>query len=169
MNELMKVLNNDRCIKQQSTELKYSIPAHPMALQFCWHIRVGMYRDIDPQKIKAYADFFYRNYLDLHLCAQEKLIMNYPGIPALVIKKIMSSQRRLRRLFEESRAVYKSFSQIEDTLEQHVRLEQRVLFKEFLSVFSHNGEDTTKLDRLFYDPSLGEKLKTWKDKYWSLY
>ena len=144
------------------------VPANPAALQFCWHLRVGMVRGIEPAKMKTYADFFYSTYLDPHLCAQEQLIIACRGLQPAVTRKMMASHRKLRRLFGNSNDLLRTMGRIEDALEHHVRLEQRILFRELYSQYLHNGDDTSRLGRQFYDPLLALKLSGWKDRYWSL-
>jgi hypothetical protein len=162
------IINNPHQASKMTPEELPFISANPAALQFCWHIRVGMFRDIQPEKMKTYADFFYRTYLDPHLCAQEQLILASPALPALLVKKVMTSHRRLRRLFEYHGELYRVLSKIEDTLEEHVRLEQRVLFRALQAVCREIGGDISQLGQQFYDPALAEKLSAWQDRYWAL-
>jgi hypothetical protein len=168
MNRLSASRSGSTPYKGLTTELRSFIPANPAALQFCWHIRVGMAREIDHRKIKTYADFFYKTYLNPHLCAQEQLILSCEEIPYPVKKKVMASHRKLRRLFEDRDKRPMTLSRMEDTLEQHVLLEQRVLFKELYTAFKNKGCETSALGRQFYNPSLADKLKSWHDRYWSL-
>lgn len=149
-------------------KLRTLIPANPAALQFCWHIRVGLFRKIEPVKIRQYAGFFYRTYLDEHLCAQEQLMMGCTGISETVVKKALTYHRRLRRLFESNSDPCQTLSKIEDVLEQHVRFEQKVLFTAIYVEYVQTGRDTSKLVRQFYAPSLQKKLNTWADRYWTL-
>ncbi len=167
MKQMQHTFPPGRMANHNSSSHKKMIPANPATLQFCWHIRVGMFRNVDPCTLKAYADFFYTTYLDRHLKAQEDLLQRHNDLPVWITKNVLASQRRLRRLFESPKDVYRSLSQIEDTLERHVRLEQKILFGALLQLASDTaGEE--KLYRSFYHAVPAKKLELWKDRFWSL-
>lgn len=107
---------------------------HHLGLLLCWKISKGFAANIDPARMKKYADWFYQNHLIPHFADEEKYIFPILGDEHELIKKALAEHRRLRRLFEDDSDVIKSLRYIEEELEQHIRFEERILFNEIQSV-----------------------------------
>tara|TARA_R110000744_G_scaffold53134_2_gene113609 strand:+ start:451 stop:798 length:348 start_codon:yes stop_codon:yes gene_type:complete len=80
------------------------------------------------ERIKVYVDWFYRTYLVPHFELEETYIFPIVGNDHPWVKKALSDHRRLIRLFTSTAADMKTLGQIEETLEQHIRFEERQLF-----------------------------------------
>ncbi|MGN7515906.1 MAG: hemerythrin domain-containing protein [Allomuricauda sp.] len=101
---------------------------HHHGLLLCWKIRTGLSKNVPMERIKDYADWFYETYLVPHFQLEETYIFPIVGNDHPWVKKALSDHRRLIRLFTSTTADMKTLGQIEETLEQHIRFEERQLF-----------------------------------------
>ncbi len=103
---------------------------HLNGLLLSWKIRAGIKNNIELNRIKTYADWFYTTHLIPHFEAEEKYLFPILGNEHELIKKAISEHRRLKRLFETEPDLLKALSLIEEKLESLIRFEERVLFIE---------------------------------------
>lgn len=108
---------------------------HHHGLLLSWKIRAGFSKEVNPKRIRAYADWFFENHLIPHFELEETHIF-----PILsndeneLVKRALAEHRRLKRLFEEREDDTKTLSKIEEELDKHIRFEERVLFPEIQKV-----------------------------------
>ncbi|WP_040253415.1 hemerythrin domain-containing protein [Psychroserpens mesophilus] len=107
---------------------------HHHGLLLSWKIRTGFNKEIEPERIRAYANWFYQNHLIPHFEIEETLIFPILEPDHELIKRALAEHRRLRRIFTETENDTKTLSKIEEELEQHIRFEERVLFPEIQKV-----------------------------------
>lgn len=107
---------------------------HHYGLLLCWKIREGIRKNIQPERIKKYADWFWKNHLKQHFEIEEKLIFPILGKQNKLIKRALAEHKDLQRLFENDDSLLKSIRLIEKELEKHIRFEERVLFIEIQKV-----------------------------------
>lgn len=107
---------------------------HHHSLLFCWKIRTGFSKGIDPERIKRYADWFFEHHVRPHFEIEEKQVFPILSSHNEMVKKAISEHKRLGRLFNDSDDIRKSLSLIEEELEQHIRFEERLLFNEIQKV-----------------------------------
>lgn len=103
---------------------------HHNALLLSWKIRTGFHRNIDPQRIKTYVDWYYHKYIIPHFAYEEKYMFSILDSDHEFIKKANAEHRRLQRLFEDDSDPERSLSLLEEELERHIRFEERILFPE---------------------------------------
>ncbi len=101
---------------------------HHHGLLLCWKIRTGLSKNVSPERIKKYVEWFYSEHIEAHFEVEEQHIFPLLGMNHQMIKKAMAEHRRLKRLFTGEEEVEKSLSRIEDELERHIRYEERELF-----------------------------------------
>ena len=107
---------------------------HHHGLLLCWKIRQGLKLNIETERIKKYAGWFWKQHLQPHFEIEEKFIFTILGNQNELIKQALAEHRRLKRLFENESEIQKSISLIEEELEKHIRFEERVLFNEIQKV-----------------------------------
>lgn len=107
---------------------------HHHGLLLCWKIRTGFSKQIEPRRIKRYADWFYNNYLKHHFELEEKHIFPILAYDNELVKRALAEHRRLGRLFNDIEDIKKSLALIEEELEQHIRFEERMLFNEIQKI-----------------------------------
>ena len=115
---------------KRNESLKAISREHHHGLLLCWKIRTGIKKQIEPERIKKYSDWFYTSQLLPHFELEEEHIFTLLGNENELVKKALSEHRRLKRLFESETEVMKNMTLIEEELESHIRFEERVLFNE---------------------------------------
>ncbi|GAB2769397.1 hemerythrin domain-containing protein [Salinimicrobium soli] len=136
---------------------------HHHGLLLCWKIREGKKKEVAPERIKSYTDFFYRSQLIPHFKFEEEEIFVLLGEDHPLVKRAMTEHSRLHHLFGESDNIERALSEIEKELEDHIRFEERVLFNEL--------QQEASLDQLENLKNKEEEVETpdpdaWEDKFW---
>jgi len=133
---------------------------HHHGLLLCWKIREGFKRNIEPQRIKQYTDWFWETHLAKHFQEEEKIL--FPLLPqeSDKIKKATAEHRRLKRLFENTTEIVKSLNRIEEELESHIRFEERDLFNEIQKTAT--TEQLQRIENLHKD----NFCDNWADEFW---
>lgn len=103
---------------------------HKNALQLCWIIREGIRKNIKPNRIKCYADWYYENKLEPLLKIESEYIFPILGIQNDLVKKALVKHRRLKKLFVENIQIEKSLNGIEEELEELMRVSEKKIFNE---------------------------------------
>lgn len=135
---------------------------HHHGLLLCWKIRMGLSKKVAPERIKTYSDWFYKTYLVPHFGMEELYIFPIIGNDHPWIKKALTDHRRLTRLFTTALLDIKTLVQIEETLEQHIRFEERQLFNHIQQVA------TTSQLHLLEKHHVHEKFKdNTDDPFWN--
>ena len=115
---------------KRNENLKAISREHHHGLLLSWKIRNGLKKEIAPERIKNYIDWFYVTHLLPHFELEEKYVFTILDKEHELVKKALSEHRRLKRLFVSKTASMKNLIQIEEELESHIRFEERVLFNE---------------------------------------
>ena len=102
---------------------------HHHGLLLSWKIRAGFSKDIAPERIKVYADWFFKTHLMPHFEMEEQFVFSILGPNNEFVKKALAEHRLLKRLFEDD-DIKMALSKIEEALDKHIRFEERVLFPE---------------------------------------
>lgn len=134
---------------------------HHHGLLLCWKIRTGFSRNIAPERIKRYSDWFYITHLLPHFELEEEYVFSILKNDNELVKKALSEHRRLRRLFNQGINIEKNLGLIEEELEAHIRFEERVLFPEVQKVASR--EQLIKIAEIHHED---EFVENEKDVFW---
>ena len=151
----------------QFTSAEPRFPPNPVLL-FCWHLRVGSYREVDEQRIRAYAAFFYNTYLKPHLHNQECWMNSACHIDPAVLRRARVNHRSIHRLFHFNGDVKRSLGILEEKLEAHIRLEKNELFDYFRCLPDSVSVGKHELNKTFFDLELVPQVNRWADRYWAL-
>ncbi|MGG7035155.1 MAG: hemerythrin domain-containing protein [Flavobacterium sp.] len=122
-------MNSNKPLKRVP-ELQPLSHDHHHGLQLCWKIRTGLAKNIEPKRIKKYADWFFETHLKLHFELEEKYIFTILNNEDKLIKQALIEHRLLEKLFEQTSNLTENLRQIEKILETHIRFEERILFGE---------------------------------------
>lgn len=101
---------------------------HHHTLLLCWKIRKGFSKEVAPERMKRYADWFFENHILPHFRIEEAYLFPILGNENEMVKRALAEHRRLERLFRDDKEIVRSLSLIEEELEKHVRFEERELF-----------------------------------------
>ncbi len=136
---------------------------HHHGLLLGWKIRTGFAHGIAPERIKAYADWFFENHLAPHFEAEEQHVFPLLGSRSEhpMVRRAMREHGRLRRLFARTDDLPRHLHLIEEELTAHIRYEERVLFTELQSVAT--PEQLSEIERLHHGQPFVEE---WEDKFW---
>lgn len=135
---------------------------HHHGLLLCWKIRQGFKKNVEVERIKAYADWFWNEHLANHFREEETFLFPILGLDHDFVKKAMTEHRRLSRLFSDSTDVVKSLNFIEEELESHIRFEERQLFNEI-----QNQADERQIRALDQHLNQDTFSENWEDQFWS--
>ena len=131
----MKADSQKKPIKRDEN-LKPFSREHHHGLLLSWKIKTGFNKNIEIDRIKKYADWFYLNHLNPHFIAEEKYLFPILGNDNDLIKRALSEHQNLRKLFESTSDIANNLHQIETDLNQHIRFEERILFNEIQDIAS---------------------------------
>lgn len=145
---------------KRNESLKNVSRDHHYGLLFCWKLRAGL-KTVELIRIKNYADYFYKEHLLPHFKLEEKFIFPLLGEENTLIQTAVEDHKKLRKLFEEKESSYESLVQIENILEQHIRFEERVLFKELQKMIPE--DELVKALEHHADKPADDN---WEDKFW---
>ncbi|MBR9915581.1 MAG: hemerythrin domain-containing protein [Algicola sp.] len=102
---------------------------HHFSLLLCWKIRQGITKNIDPSRIMTHVRWHYNKHIRQHFDAEERHIFPLIDPQDELVQRALVDHQSLRRLFESEETSYHQLSKIEKTLNEHIRFEERVLFK----------------------------------------
>lgn len=134
---------------------------HHQGLLFCWKITTGLSKNIDPVRIKKYADWFWKWHLKFHFEEEEKQILALVHGHDSEVSRVLTEHRELEALFEYPEAEPLILEVIADRLRQHIRYEERVLFRMVQEETSEN-----ELDALHLTQNDPKAFETWPDEFW---
>lgn len=121
-------MSNPKPIKRHSALIPFS-REHHHSLLLGWKIKMGFSKNISPDRIKKYADWFFKNHILEHFEEEEKYIFPILGNDHPMVKKALADHKRLISLFNEKENIEDSLKSIKEELEAHIRYEERELFK----------------------------------------
>ncbi|MCC6599557.1 MAG: cupin domain-containing protein [Crocinitomicaceae bacterium] len=152
-------------IKRSEVLVRFS-QEHHFGLLLCWKIRQGINNNIAPQRIAAFISFVFENELKRHFREEESLLFikldetNPLRDRALQEHQIISNLMATISSGDQSYDVLNEFA---NTLEKHIRFEERTLFNELQSQWG-DAELTEPIVKHKTKPAdIGE---TWHDKFW---
>lgn len=124
------IKNVDKGPIKRAEDLKPFSREHHHGLLLSWKIKTGFSRNIEIDRIKKYADWFYITHLNPHFEAEEKYLFPILGNEHELVQQAISEHQVLRSLFESNTDIANNLHQIETDINQHIRFEERVLFNE---------------------------------------
>lgn len=134
---------------------------HHHGLLLSWKIRSGFSKNIEVERIKTYADWFFENHLVPHFELEETHIFPLLEPSNELVKRALADHRRLKRLFKTEDEIEKSLSKIEEELEQHIRFEERVLFPEIQKVATE--DQLNVIEKIHHHEGFEDNLD---DEFW---
>lgn len=156
-------MENKKPLKRHES-LKPLSREHHHGLLLCFKIREGQKKGIEPQRIKAYTNFFYKTQLIPHFAFEEKEVFPLLGAEDDLVKQALAEHKRLESLFFENENLAETQTAIEKELQAHIRFEERVLFTKI--------QETTNEENLAKITTAEDTLETpnpddWADKFWA--
>ncbi|WP_417619983.1 hemerythrin domain-containing protein [Oceanihabitans sediminis] len=134
---------------------------HHHGLLLSWKIRSGFSKNIAPERMRTYANWFFKTHLIPHFEMEEEHIFTILESDNELVKRALAEHRRLNRLFAETDNDAKTLSKIEEELEQHIRFEERVLFPEIQKVATE--EQMLQIEKIHQPETFVDNLE---DEFW---
>ncbi|MFD2916201.1 hemerythrin domain-containing protein [Psychroserpens luteus] len=134
---------------------------HHHGLLLSWKIRTGFKKNIEPKRIRIYANWFFEHHLIPHFEIEEAHIFSILEEENDLTKKALADHRRIKRLFSEENEDSKTLSRIEEELEQHIRFEERILFPEIQKVAT--DAQMLEIEKIHQPESFEDNLE---DEFW---
>jgi hemerythrin-like domain-containing protein len=153
-NEVNKPIKRHRAMQALSRD-------HHHGLLLCWKIRTGFSKGIEVERIKHYADWFFKYHALPHFEQEEKYLFPILGIGNEGVKRALSEHAGLTRLFRDTEQVEKSLGCIQDLLEKHIRFEERVLFNEIQKIATE--EELEIISKIHKDEKFDDNTN---DPFW---
>ena len=140
---------------KRAPELQPLSHDHHHGLQLCWKIRTGFSKQIELERIKIYADWFFKTHLKLHFELEENYVFPILDTENELVKRALTEHRRLKRLFKQTSDLEKSLGHIEEELEAHIRFEERILFVEIQKTAT--AAQLAKIKEIHIEDTFAEK------------
>ncbi|HET8855138.1 MAG TPA: hemerythrin domain-containing protein [Salinimicrobium sp.] len=148
-------------IKRHESLMSFS-REHHHGLLLCWKLREGFKRDVEIQRMKDYADWFKKSYLEPHFQAEEKYIFPVLGKQNDLVKRALAEHRRLKRLFNKKTDLVRALSLIEEELDLHIRFEERALFNEIQEIA--DPQQLQEIEK--HHQGIKFSDDDWEDQFW---
>jgi hypothetical protein len=139
---------------------------HHFALLLVWKIRQGMKRNIEPERISAYVISFFESEIVDHFSSEEKDLFSKLSFDDPFRKRALLEHETIYGLVNRIKMDSHNtivLCEFADSLEGHIRFEERILFNHLQSVLPDK-----EFTRLLDEQSQGkcEFDKSWKDQFW---
>ena len=138
---------------------------HHASLLFCWKIRQGIKYHIEFDRIINYVEYFWNNHLQEHFKEEEKFLFKTfidENVERAIDEhqKIKELIRRLPTEIADKRN--ELLSELAETVNQHVRFEERILFPHLEKKLS--GEQLEIIGTQINDEPLPDN---YQDNFWT--
>ncbi len=148
--------------KKLVEELEKVSEEHYEFLLFGWKLAEGLRNDIEIKRLKAYADWFFEQYILPHFNIEKEYVFPILGLENVRVKRALANHRRLKRLIKEEEDIYRSLNLIEEEIGRFIRFEERVLLKQIQE--KATPEELKKIETAHQE--INSKTEEWEDKFW---
>jgi iron-sulfur cluster repair protein YtfE (RIC family) len=156
-----KPIKRNEYIKKVSQE-------HHFNLLFCWKVRKGLEKGTKTERVRRYAEYFWKHHLQLHFHNEERIL--FALVKDRQVKKAIQEHKEIKTLLEqlkeypEEKLRFK-LAELADKVYEHVRYEERHLFPHLEREFTQEQVDelvrrADKHDRLVLPDQ-------YEDQFWN--
>lgn len=157
-------------MKQETTPIKRSKQLAPLSrehhdgLLFSWKIKQGIENRAALEKMREFTLWFWKNHIKPHFFQEEKILMPYLPTGHPLANRLKEEHDHIRELVIEldEEADKRHLQILCDLLDQHIRFEERELFK-----FLEELLTPEQLDKIYTELEahpLGKE--EWTDEFW---
>lgn len=150
---MLKPIKRSDFIKPVSRE-------HHHGLLAAWKIREGIRLNIDLDRIKKYTDFFWQHHLKTHFEFEETYMFPILGDKNELVEKALQDHLLIKNLFNAQTANKEDFETLDKTLVDHIRFEERIMFKEIEAAASDSELEKIENEHI----KIGDEV--WEDQFW---
>ncbi|MAP80824.1 MAG: cation-binding protein [Aequorivita sp.] len=134
---------------------------HHFGLLFSWKIRKGFSKNVEINRMQAYAKWFFKQEIEPHFYDEETYVFPILEEGNELVERALKEHRQLKRLFNDTENPGKTLHQLEEELDAHIRFEERILFNEIQKVATE--EQLQKIEEVH---SNLEKSPDYHDPFW---
>ena len=156
-------MNEDIKPIKRSAQLAPLSREHHEGLLFVWKIRQGIKKDIHPERMIAFVNWFWQSELEVHFRKEEQVL-----IPLLLSREDLKN----RLLHEHAHIVdsievarhnsyFETLENLAQAVNDHIRCEERVLFNEVERMVS--SEELMIIGEQLRDE---KRCGVWEDAFW---
>lgn len=150
-------------IKRNENIVKLSRDHHA-SLLFCWKLRQGVKHHIEVDRMVNYVTYFWTEHFAPHFGEEEKFL--FAPLRDDKILRAIDDHKKIKEFIEALRSTglngkEEKLLQLADTVDEHVRYEERILFPHLELALS--GEQLGQIGTQISDEPL---LDTYKDAFW---
>ncbi|MCB0700658.1 MAG: hemerythrin domain-containing protein [Chitinophagaceae bacterium] len=115
---------------KRSEQIKPLSIEHHTGLLFCWKIRTGIRNNIELERIKRYVNHFMKYHLSPHFLEEEKVLFNRlkHELCDKAIDEHLEIKKMIANINEVENNSYDVYNKLADTIDDHIRFEERILF-----------------------------------------
>jgi iron-sulfur cluster repair protein YtfE (RIC family) len=117
--------NRDKAMKRHESIVPLSRDHHT-GLLFCWKIRQGLKKQIPPARIQPYVQYFWDNHLKQHFEEEENIL--FAALKDSKCQQAVAEHKEIRKLIDANTNTADSLNALADSIDNHIRFEERVLF-----------------------------------------
>ena len=116
---------------KRSVELAPLSREHHDGLLFAWKIKEGMKKNVSAERLKKFTFWFWQQHIKPHFYQEEKILSPHLSANDPLLQRMNREHGYIREfiLNLDKEAEIQTFKQLTDLLNDHIRFEERVLFK----------------------------------------
>jgi iron-sulfur cluster repair protein YtfE (RIC family) len=138
---------------------------HHQGLLVCWKIRTGIAESIEPERIKAFVDFYYNTHLLEHFRLEEEFIFPILGNKNELVIQAYAEHGSIIHIINLKDDLAMALIMIERQLQAHIRFEERILFNEVQKIATE--EELAKIAAIHSDnKEMNQQIESWQDNFW---
>ena len=103
---------------------------HHFGLLFCWKIRQGLKKQVQPERMEPYVKYFWENHLFRHFNEEENLL--FASLKDSLVEQAISDHKHIQQLVEEiilqKPVQADQLALLATAIDTHIRFEERTLF-----------------------------------------
>lgn len=103
---------------------------HHFGLLFCWKIRQGLKKNVAPERIQPYINYFWESHLRQHFEEEEKFL--FSAAKGALTQQAIHEHKEIEAVVAKAHIrtaiTAEELSAIADMVDSHIRFEERVLF-----------------------------------------
>lgn len=138
---------------------------HHFTLLFCWKIRQGLKNEVNAERIKKYVQYFWQEDMQQHFREEEEFL--FAPSKDEMVQKAIADHKQIKEQIENvlkasSEEAYEQLSTLADTVDVHIRFEERELFPHLEKILSEEQLKNIS-EQIKDEPALQDEFE---DEFW---
>lgn len=154
-------------IKRNKNIVKIS-QEHHGSLLFCWKIRMGLKKGVDPERMKAYVSYFASQHMLPHFAEEERTL--FMPVKDEMVNRALDEHIQILQLVQQvndvmGKSLLPLLEQLANKVDDHVRYEERELFPYLEQTLTN---DQLELIGQLIEKEFPDELEdNYPDEFWS--